>query len=559
MSLRIGIDFDNTIINYHHVFYQKAIERKLVPTETSIDKSEVKAAIVKRFGNDQHWQLLQSIVYGKAIFEADCFEFFLNTLEQLIEAGHELYIVSHKTEFSHFDKSVALRKFATQWLQQKAIISNERLLIENVFFLNTVDEKVEKINELTLDIFIDDLDKVLQHKNFPSQTLAIAFGVQQDSSISHRVGHWQQCSNICLIAERIGVVPLKAWLSLSPSYPVEAKKVNRDGNNQIFEIVDSNNHKYLLKSYFSSRDDKRNRAKTEFSALKLLNSEGFEQVPQCYYFDDENQFAYYQFIESDLSREWDNLSLAVSQFVIQLNHLYQKKGLSDYPLAADSRQNFKDYFNKIEQRQDAILAGCDNSEDLQSIESFIIEKFLPFKEQILARTRNKLALLGKDISASFSEQTLTLNPSDLGVHNMLHSLGNSFFIDFEYFGLDDPAKMLADLFHHAQKGLTINEKWFVFEQYIEKCGSEELIERFDLVVDLIGLEWVLIVLNIAAPGVLARRTFANANTDKQQLIAFRLNTANSMITDFLEISKKDGRFLTITDKADIVMAKQAVF
>src|SRR5690606_1492036 len=48
-----------------------------------------------------------------------------------------------------------------------------------------------------------------------------------------------------------------------------------------------------------------------------------------------------------------------------------------------------------------------------------------------------------------------LSPSDFGFHNMLRrDDGSLAFIDFEYFGWDDPAKLAADFLLHAGHKLT---------------------------------------------------------------------------------------------------------
>ena len=38
-----------------------------------------------------------------------------------------------------------------------------------------------------------------------------------------------------------------------------------------------------------------------------------------------------------------------------------------------------------------------------------------------------------------------ISPSDVGFHNIINSNGKYFYIDFEYAGIDDPCKLIADL------------------------------------------------------------------------------------------------------------------
>ena len=50
---------------------------------------------------------------------------------------------------------------------------------------------------------------------------------------------------------------------------------------------------------------------------------------------------------------------------------------------------------------------------------------------------------------SFPQRLRVLSPSDFGFHNALRRPdGTIVFVDFEYFGWDDPAKMMADAMLH---------------------------------------------------------------------------------------------------------------
>ena len=44
------------------------------------------------------------------------------------------------------------------------------------WYLDTIERKIKKINELKCDLFIDDLPLVFKHKNFPNDIQKILFG-----------------------------------------------------------------------------------------------------------------------------------------------------------------------------------------------------------------------------------------------------------------------------------------------------------------------------------------------------------------------------------------------
>ena len=61
--MRIGIDFDNTIVCYDEAFHASAVEKKLIPPSTPRSKSAVRDYL-RRIGNEAAWTELQGYMYG---------------------------------------------------------------------------------------------------------------------------------------------------------------------------------------------------------------------------------------------------------------------------------------------------------------------------------------------------------------------------------------------------------------------------------------------------------------------------------------------------------------
>ncbi len=72
--MRIGIDFDNTIITYDDVFLATARERGLVGADFAGRKQAIRDAIRLLPDGELSWQKLQGQVYGKGIAQAAMFE-----------------------------------------------------------------------------------------------------------------------------------------------------------------------------------------------------------------------------------------------------------------------------------------------------------------------------------------------------------------------------------------------------------------------------------------------------------------------------------------------------
>ena len=91
----------------------------------------------------------------------------------------------------------------------------------------------------------------------------------------------------------------------------------------------------------------------------------------------------------------------------------------------------------------------------------------------------------------------TLSPSDFGFHNTLERADGSLcFLDLEYFGFDDPVKLITDFIWHPAMSLSANQKKFWVEESIYIFGKTEKIQdRILAAWPVIGLRWSLILLN----------------------------------------------------------------
>ena len=108
----------------------------------------------------------------------------------------DVFIVSHKTEFGHFDPDkINLRDAALDWMQANGFFDSRKFDISpgHVYFESTRAEKLSRIAELELDLFIDDLTEVLSDPDFPDGPQKVLFdprgianGVPYD-----RVESWQ--------------------------------------------------------------------------------------------------------------------------------------------------------------------------------------------------------------------------------------------------------------------------------------------------------------------------------------------------------------------------------
>jgi hypothetical protein len=175
--LRIGIDFDNTIIAYDDVFCAAAKSHGLIESGFAGSKQAVRDAIRLLPDGELAWQRLQGQVYGKGIGQAVVVEGVEAFLRRCKTQGAMVMVVSHKTEYGHYDPDrINLRKAALDWMTAKGLIGENRSIPPgNIYFEGSRTEKLRRIGSLSLSHFIDDLPEVLSDPAFPPNVRRILF------------------------------------------------------------------------------------------------------------------------------------------------------------------------------------------------------------------------------------------------------------------------------------------------------------------------------------------------------------------------------------------------
>ncbi|QGY39380.1 hypothetical protein GM415_04335 [Pseudodesulfovibrio cashew] len=171
--MRIGLDFDNTLVAYGHAFRDLAVERGLAPESTPPDKAAVRAHVWEHH-DDKVWQLLQVAVYGHHIDRGRLTDGAGDFLLLCRDRGAELCVVSHKTEFAAIDPGgINLRRAALGWMEARGFFlpvcaGGFGFSPGEIFFEDTRAAKAARINGLGCDVFVDDLPEVLCHPDLDS-------------------------------------------------------------------------------------------------------------------------------------------------------------------------------------------------------------------------------------------------------------------------------------------------------------------------------------------------------------------------------------------------------
>ncbi|HEX3871062.1 MAG TPA: hypothetical protein VHV77_11530 [Pirellulales bacterium] len=166
--MRIGIDFDNTIVCYDQVFHQVAGEQGLLNGDVPVTKEAVRDHL-RAHGLEQTWIEMQGYVYGARMHDAQPFDGVVEFFAVCRQKGIETCIISHKTKHPFAGPGYDLHEAARTWLKSQPFSGADAPgRAPQVFLELTKQDKLRRIELERCDWFIDDLPEFLSEASFPS-------------------------------------------------------------------------------------------------------------------------------------------------------------------------------------------------------------------------------------------------------------------------------------------------------------------------------------------------------------------------------------------------------
>jgi len=504
--MNIGIDFDNTIASYDKLFHEVALDEDYIDRSwDGSGKTKLRNYLRSQPDGEKTWMKLQGLVYGKYMHCAEMMPGVANFILSCKLRNHKVFIVSHKTEYGHYDlERISLRKEALKWMKSNRFFDPEYFGIDkkNVFFAETREEKVEKIAHLKCNWFIDDLPDVFKENHFPSKTKKILFGFSDPELLNDTValGSWRNISD--KILGKTTDEDVISWSGRLTNRPIEKlKKISGRGNSRVYKITNSDGTCYALKYYPDQASDKRLRLKTEFNALRLLHYHGITDIPKAIEKDNDLNLGLYEWIDGKIvfKPSVDDLSQAID-FVKVLYTLSQKIDENNINIASEGCLSVDELVKQIDNR----LLKLENN-SFQELSTFIETAFKPLWTEVKDKSLFYWSIEDRGNLLPIEKQTLS--PSDFGFHNSIKmDDGSLIFLDFDYFGWDDPVKLTADFIWHPAMNLDKDQKDIWQKAMLRIFNDDKTFEdRLNATMPLYGLRWALIILNEFLPEFPARR------------------------------------------------------
>jgi hypothetical protein len=293
----------------------------------------------------------------------------------------------------------------------------------------------------------------------------------------------------------------------------EIARVPGAGRNSRIYRVRRGGESFVLKHYPSRGQDARDRLRVELDALDLMTRHGITVVPRTLASDAERGYALLEWIEGDnVGAASDKDIDAAARFLAAIHSLRGLQAAQAQPLAAEACLSGAEIVAQIDRRIARLSAVGANEPALAAL---IANEVGPLLAATAAWAEAEYDARGFGFATPVPETARTLCPSDFGFHNALRTpSGRLVFIDFDYFGWDDPVKLTSDFLLHPGMRLTGALKRRFVTAVRAVYGTDPTFgDRLGLLFPLFALRWCTILLNEFLPERWAHRLHAGAQRD----------------------------------------------
>ena len=484
--MRIGIDLDNTIINYSFAFNKAANLLGFLPNGFSSNKNSIKRHVKEHYGNSA-WVDVQASVYGELIDNAALYPGVGRFLAIAKAEDAQIFICSHKTAQPVIGKNLDrdFRQSALDFLRKSQILECGLGLVQSndIFFSDTIDDKVQKISQLKLDVFIDDLPVILKHKCFPLEIQKFLFLNDHNSTNSSELKgfkNWNEIQDSIFgpqYSDKAAVF-IASLLNGVESYDPE--RLNSGANSSVFRLQ-AKGSSVVLKIYRGD-DHPSVRSARDAQFSRWLNDLKIQNENICLIENNLLGASIFKNIEGkpikDIS---DNQVIEAAKFIGKINRVAIQDRLIELPDAKEACFRPSDIFRDIDDRLSKLQLS--NSRVSNYLQKWVMPG--------LAKERGHL------MDKKFTVGRVVASPSDFGFHNAIQANdGKVVWFDFEYAGLDGIVKLGCDFMLHPGHDLNLNQcnLWIItlceelsidYSSYVSDVNEQAI---------LFAKRWVCIIL-----------------------------------------------------------------
>jgi hypothetical protein len=318
--------------------------------------------------------------------------------------------------------------------------------------------------------------------------------------------------------------------------PIDAiERVPGVGRNSRIYRVRRGAEWFAVKHYPPRHEDSRNRLKTEIEALAFMEHHGVAVVPRLLASDAERGYALLSWVEGDPVDSADETDIeAAANFLANLHRLGGVTEAQGQPAGAEACLSGVEIVAQLGRR----LARLGNVAETDPALAQLVDEMAAWLfGSVLPAVEAGYQPLGLSFALPLPSRWRSLCPSDFGFHNAMRSAAGLTFVDFEYFGWDDPVKVICDFLLHPGMRLSEPLKRRFVAAALQVYGADPTFaSRLPLLYPLFAVRWCLILLNEFLPERWAYRVHAGGECDWENAKEQQLGRAS----DLLALVKSNG-------------------
>ena len=287
------------------------------------------------------------------------------------------------------------------------------------------------------------------------------------------------------------------------------------GNNRIFRINAADGEVFALKFYPTQEADRRDRLGAEWEAINFMVDHGIRFVPKPLAIDATEFCALYEWIDGHRPKADEQNVLEAARFLLNLQKLNSLPEAQTIRAASAACFSASSVVEQLRERRTR-LDGPSQTE--RELKAFLTNELDPAISKGINEAEKGYARNGWDFSAEIDAAMRCLSPSDFGLHNALATeRGDLTFLDFEYFGWDDPVKAVSDIVLHPGSSLPARLCRTFLAEVLPGFSRQDpgFSSRLQLLYPLFACMWCLIILNEYLPERWARRVMAGGEKNRR--------------------------------------------
>jgi len=287
-------------------------------------------------------------------------------------------------------------------------------------------------------------------------------------------------------------------------------------NNRVFRVELADGRSAALKIYFRHPEDARDRLGAEWDFLEHARRRAPGRAPSPLARDAASGAALHGFIEGARFSPQHVDAAAVAQAAEFIQRVACPGGAQGLRVASEACFSIGEHVAAVDRRVRRLEGIDGRAPETSEAALFVGESLRPVWERVRCDVSKKCRAFGLDPEAPIDDAEIIASPSDFGFHNALQTGEGCVFLDFEYAGRDDPAKLVCDFFCQPELPVAVAHQELFLAAVLDDLGLARHRDRVSALLDCYRIKWIAIILNDFLPVGGERRAFASLEDQEKR-------------------------------------------